>query len=354
MSNHIYVANELNQKITILATPNPDWELADVFADAVELIASTTLLCATLGTVGDAFTVKQMVRLGIQITAFTAQEIKIGVDATKYQNDLAKTISANGIPIASNNSAEVMKVITENPLKYLRPSAWAAILGGSDTHLSFFSNDGRFICDFNTNSDYSWIARESDVVRSKYGTIHTPDPDAGKHSWADMGDVVSMIVKVMNPKGDCKSRLHTIRTALSGDSKTIGYDAAWNAIVCETQGSENWGFSIHGSKLYAKSAWIDDRCYVLFTSKGSTGNKVNKDDFIQLMKNIPTTNQKCTDQAKAIMQKLRNEYPNNRWCVIVKKSPGGSDNWEYGAHYYHECIYKEWKDGYCHVAWCLG
>lgn len=356
MSNHIYVKNELPQQLSVLAAPNPDWQIADVFADAVKLMASTAVVIVSMGTVGDEYTIKQMVRLGIQLSIYIVNNVKIGVDATNYLNDMSETIQSNGININSNEVTEVMKVITENPLSYLNPSAWAAILGGSDAHLTFFSNDRNSICDFNTNSDYSWIARNSDVVRSKYGTISTPDPDAGKHSWADMGNVIGMITQVMKPSGDCKQRLSVIENALSSDSKALGYDVGWNAIVCHTQGGDKWGFSIYGDKIYGKSPWVDNHCYVMFTSNGATGNHVDKDAFKNFLNSItPETNHnKCTDKAKVIMQQLRNKYPKNHWCVLIKKSPGSDDNWHYSAHSYYGCYYKNWVDGFCYVAWCIG
>jgi hypothetical protein len=47
------------------------------------------------------------------------------------------------------------------------------------------TDEGKKITDFPTNIDYSWIVNSFDIVRSKYGTIHEEDPDAGRHLWSN-------------------------------------------------------------------------------------------------------------------------------------------------------------------------
>ncbi|MEZ4426472.1 MAG: hypothetical protein R3A51_02135 [Nannocystaceae bacterium] len=77
-------------------------------------------------------------------------------------------------------------------MEYMQPSAWAAITEGARHHARrILSASNTVFATFSTNSDDSWIATDKSVVRAKYGTLSTPDPDAGEYQWEGNPAMVS-------------------------------------------------------------------------------------------------------------------------------------------------------------------
>jgi hypothetical protein len=149
-------------------------------------------------------------------------------------------------------------------------------------------------------------------------------------------------------KGDCKERLNDMEDAV----KLIRPDIKWQLIVSHTSGYDNWTFSLHNSDLYIKTGWHHGYCYVVFNS-GANANispQLFDETIANSIANI-TAQAGCKDKCVTFMSQLNALNNSAFWCTLIKRSPGGFDNWAYLRRSDESIYYKEWIDDYCYVAW---
>jgi hypothetical protein len=219
----IHVANGLGCDLTVLVTPNPDW----VWADLAAMVVTTVVIAAsTAGTgtavatgaeaaesssalrllqcaddiVGQLLELKSLQSIQYMKEAAEAWEIASnvlqGYEALETVTNIA--VDARQIETASRQiksffdgkpsiaAGEFEQVAEDNfltPFRTLEPSYWGAISGASTAHVTLVSESLELFASFNTDPDHSWIATPQGVVRAKYGTVWTPDPGAGSHTW---------------------------------------------------------------------------------------------------------------------------------------------------------------------------
>jgi hypothetical protein len=185
MSKNIYVANQTQQDIYVLAAKSSGWVIGDLLTD-IALFAvgigeiraglSVAELPATINTMRDLITVMKT------IAALLSGTVAAGSRSAEAIKEVVDAFKKNSLKIAPGDYKDVRDT---GLLDYLSPSGIAGLLDADTIILLVMTDEGKKITDFPTNIDYSWIVNSFDIVRSKYGTIHEEDPDAGRHLWSN-------------------------------------------------------------------------------------------------------------------------------------------------------------------------
>jgi hypothetical protein len=167
---HIHVANATGMPIAVVVSANKDWVYADIAAAVVMTVIS-------LGSDAPAGyeAIKNAKTLWELYAATRYYRAAEGVGSKIY-----KIFAEKGTNIENSQYQDVMHRSNSNPLHYLDPSQYGALLGASDCTIMMIREDGHTAI-FNTNSDTSWIAYPPGYCRAKYGTIW--EPEDGPHAW---------------------------------------------------------------------------------------------------------------------------------------------------------------------------
>ncbi|TRX37103.1 hypothetical protein [Flavobacterium restrictum] len=214
----IYISNNLEEDVYVIATKNTDWLLADIGFDTVSLAASLATLNAPVA----------INSLKTLWTAFSY--IKTIGTATYFPAGLAVKIfdqlRPNAIQIPSH---EFKDVTNDTVLKYISLSGLFSEFGASNKTLFIYTKNFQFSTTFNTNDNDSWIVMEQGVVKAKFGTLWQPED------------------KIYNFKYDNMENKDQIDKAIS-DLKRVknDYDGLLNKIENET---------------FSLSAWIGDNVF---------------------------------------------------------------------------------------------
>jgi hypothetical protein len=182
MSN-IYIANNYNQSVYAMVTKSTEWTIADFLTNIamfavgigeIKAAVSVADLPATINTVQDLF---KVMKVAAQLLGGTATT---GSRSAEAALTVVKAFKASSVQITPG---QYKNVYSSDVWTYFNPSAYADLMGASTMTLLLMSDDGKNVIEFDTNSDYSWVATSSGVVRSQYGTIWTQDPNSGSFSW---------------------------------------------------------------------------------------------------------------------------------------------------------------------------
>ncbi len=179
--NQVHVANNTDQWMYVMVTPNPAYAFADFGFELIE----TAVLAALTGDIKVSDVVKSLKELQTAVQALQVAKQAAEIASSKGeattpeeqaaidQNyaDTKAYLDQNAFKIAPHTFMKVSDIGLLNPMKYLTPSAWAAVLDGDDLSLFLASDSLDRYAMFNTNSDDSWIFKSDEVVRSVYGTV---------------------------------------------------------------------------------------------------------------------------------------------------------------------------------------
>ncbi len=173
MPHNIHLSNSADQEIECVVMPNGDWVLADVLTSAAMITFS-----------------------GVGITKTTSEVIRLYRTAAMgaWSVDLAKSVSKffeeNAIKIPQGESKQIYSTTMKNPFQYFSISKWASLFKGANMTLMIRTKDGKYMCTFHTNDNYSWITQSDDMgystVRAKYGSLWQPDPKKGKYNFNEV------------------------------------------------------------------------------------------------------------------------------------------------------------------------
>ncbi len=122
----------------------------------------------------------------------------------------------------------------------------------------------------------------------------------------------------------------------------------WNVIACQTKGAKNWFFRLRNTTLYNKSDWIDGFCHVAFISRPAGGGVSERDLEECLQGKLNDTSGGAESRSEEIASIVRSQLAGENWNVLVKKKPGGYDNWAYS---YWGTHFKKWRGDFCFVVW---
>lgn len=187
--NQVHVANNIGESIYVMVTPNPAYAFADFGINFIK----TAVLAVLTGGIEVKDIVSSLRDLATAVEALrTAKKAAEAAsakgepvspdDQASIDENYASTkayLEQNAFKISPHNFTKVSDIGLLNPMKYLTPSAWAAVCGGSDLSIFLATESLDKYAMFNTNSDDSWIFNAQDVVRSVYGSIWQQDKKSG-------------------------------------------------------------------------------------------------------------------------------------------------------------------------------
>jgi hypothetical protein len=178
---NVYVANNAQQDIYVLAAPSAAWTIADVITNTalmltgvgeLKAIVSAGELPAAINTIGDLY---KALRVGAALVRAGGRGLEAG-------EAVVNAFKGNSIDIPAG---QVKNVRDQGTLStFLNPSGIAGMMGASTVSLTVMSGDGLQLAQFDSGPDDSWIATGNQtIVRSVYGTLWDQDPAAGSQSW---------------------------------------------------------------------------------------------------------------------------------------------------------------------------
>lgn len=181
--NQVHIKNSTSQPIYVYVAPHPSWAIADsVVGAACESLKSISggVDGAALGEV-----VAALLQMTQDIINITSNDI---VEAA--QSKLKKFKALDGTRKVNKGAVELVLKLDLLNANFASPSFYAAVSGGDDVMIIVVTDDGKKSIAFPSNSDHSWIVESGRIVRAKYGTTGTPDPDSGNFPFAGSGGCI--------------------------------------------------------------------------------------------------------------------------------------------------------------------
>lgn len=175
--NQIHIKNSSAQTIHVLVISHPSYAIADaVVGTAVDSLVS---LSGGVDAASVAEVLVGLIKMSLELVSITgAAPLK---DAQTKLETFKKTAGVQKLAKGSTVQVFKLDLLSEDKCA---PSFWAAITSGEDCMIILVTDDGKKAIAFPTNSDHSWIVESNRIVRAKYGTTSTPDPDAGNFPFA--------------------------------------------------------------------------------------------------------------------------------------------------------------------------
>jgi hypothetical protein len=187
----IHVANTTNEDIYCIPMPNTDWAIADTAFGTLTSIAFAYLSAG----LGSAFTASaianaasKMAMLATCVSIYRNSTGIIGAigdqaEAEKMRNcmrELEDMVMRDGICIPPDDYKQVNDLSLIRPLDYIfGANGWGQLFGASTYSLVIINKSFTRSTWFNTDSDYSWIVKENEIVRAKHGRIAVEDRSEG-------------------------------------------------------------------------------------------------------------------------------------------------------------------------------
>lgn len=168
----IHVANYYGAPVSVIVTPNRDWVFADLGAVVAQLVISLGSSAPSgLAALQSAKTLWDV---------YTATRIYRGV--ASVGKTLWGFFEKKGFKILPGAFACVNERSNSNPLSYLTPSQYGAMLKAKDYSVLIVAQDGQSVM-FNTNSDTSWVVDKSGAHPTVYGKLWVPDTTKPMKAW---------------------------------------------------------------------------------------------------------------------------------------------------------------------------
>ncbi|OJH40080.1 phosphatidylinositol-specific phospholipase C [Cystobacter ferrugineus] len=162
----------------------------------------------------------------------------------------------------------------------------------------------------------------------------------------DFATVFNNVAYGFHSEGDdeARDRLLEARTFLNHTLPGM----SWHVIVSGTSGSDNWGYTVQHHGLYQKSDWINGYSHVAFNTL--TSDSAVSASLLQSYVDgqLGGLSGSAENRAVQLAERVRARFPFQSWSVLVKRAPGGFDNWAYepwGAHY------MRWQGDYAYAVW---
>ncbi|ATB31012.1 phosphatidylinositol-specific phospholipase C domain-containing protein [Melittangium boletus] len=165
----------------------------------------------------------------------------------------------------------------------------------------------------------------------------------------DFSTVFNNISYGLHGDGDDKARDRLIEARTFVEGKLPGM--YWHVIVSGTPGGDNWGYSTTHYGLYRQSDWVDGYSHVAFNTLSS--DSAVSESFLAsyVDSQLGGLSGSAENRAAQLATKVRARFPFQYWTVLVKRTPGGFNNWAYsqwGAHY------MRWQGDYAYAVWGYG
>ncbi|WP_257451479.1 phosphatidylinositol-specific phospholipase C domain-containing protein [Archangium lipolyticum] len=122
----------------------------------------------------------------------------------------------------------------------------------------------------------------------------------------------------------------------------------WHVLVSGTSGSDNWGYTVQHHGLYQKSEWINGYCHVAFGTVSSDSTVSDSLLASYVDGAIGGLSGNAEQRAAQLGSLVRARFPFQSWSVLVKRAPGGFDNWAYSVG---GTQYQRWSGDYAYAVW---
>ncbi|MET9324977.1 hypothetical protein ABZX75_33260 [Streptomyces sp. NPDC003038] len=205
VDQNVYFANDAGQDLYVIPAPDPGYAVADMGIDIGAMFLGvgeikkgyqlSVGLPETIKTVSDLYKYMKVSGAYLSGTAAvgfrSAEGSEAGVEAGSHEDlahytglagGFADDFKRNAVRIPSGEYRNVMDkgLFTT----WLNPaSGWMGMAGGKAANFMVMTGDGKQITQFDGAPDESWIAGPNGIVRSEYGTVWEPNPQAGQHGW---------------------------------------------------------------------------------------------------------------------------------------------------------------------------
>ena len=255
-NNQIHVANNTSEDVYVFVTPNKDWAWGDLGFSIATSIA--TLGVGSVSVVNSVSTLSKLmniVKLVIKVASYGAKVYKLAdnitleltqekiEEARKIKQEIIDFLEKEAVKIPSKEFRQVDEVKNYNPLRMITPSGWGALFGASDVTLFITTSSLSHQVMFNTNSDFSWVVYQNEIVRAKYGTVWTPSREDGFYRFPLLdrlvvGDFLQPGESIGSPNGNYDFVYQTDGNAvIYKRNKPKGEDALWSS---KTDGESAW------------------------------------------------------------------------------------------------------------------
>ncbi|HDQ4074432.1 TPA: hypothetical protein P8O34_005831 [Pseudomonas aeruginosa] len=184
-NSNVYMANSTSKSIYVIAAPNPAWAATDFTVDLALMAAglgeikaavTTATLPAELKTIKDIWS---LVSISGKLLSGT---VSAGTRSAEAAQKVIQEIYKVGIAIPSN---EYKDVFEQSAVEiFLSASGYAGMLGASTVSLFVYAEDTNRTASFNSDPDYSWIAKNDGIWRAEYGSVWKQQGNAPETQWS--------------------------------------------------------------------------------------------------------------------------------------------------------------------------
>lgn len=122
----------------------------------------------------------------------------------------------------------------------------------------------------------------------------------------------------------------------------------WQVLVSKA-GGDSWGYHIWHNGMIKHSDEIEGYVHLAFNSNPSDLGDVDSDELDKYVDGqLKELSGNAHERANQLFDQVNDEFPCQRWNVMVKKEPGGFENW---AMIYLGDLHKKNNDGYIYNVW---
>jgi hypothetical protein len=182
--SNVHVANSTGGDVSVIASPNPDWAIADFLFDIAALTvglteiktaATAAELPAEIKTLSDLY---KLLSVSFKVVSGT---FATGTRQAEAAREVIRQINKLGQTIKDN---EFKNVFSKNFIDiYLSPSGYAGMIGASTVTLVIASSKLNKVIRFNTDPDKSWLVDSHGIWSVKYGSIWQKTGNNPEHKW---------------------------------------------------------------------------------------------------------------------------------------------------------------------------
>lgn len=166
---------------------------------------------------------------------------------------------------------------------------------------------------------------------------------------ADFTNAFNNISYGLHADGDDKARDRLLEARTFLDHKLPGM--YWNVIVSGTPGGDNWGYTVTHYGLMHQSDWVDGYSLVAFNTL-TTSSAVTESTLTSYIDSqVGSLSGTAQDRAGQLAARVRARFPAQNWSVLVKRAPGGFNNWAYSPW---GVQYMRWHGDYAYGVWGYG
>jgi hypothetical protein len=183
--DYLNAAKAAYQRDTVDLLLRTEWSNAEIVAALFQSVLKDGKITTWEGlvrTFSGCKAIGKVVQKSYKPIKLTIEGVDVALETldTASQQCLEK-IKKLAYTVRPNETRKVSRTsVWSNPGVFSTVKGWVGgVFGGSDMVLYLIGSESGRLVEFGSNSDQSWIIRENDVVRAKYGSTETADAGAG-------------------------------------------------------------------------------------------------------------------------------------------------------------------------------